>query len=254
MADSVFAKAAQYVRYRTVFRTHRDVEQYRQVRDHPERCDGPVPLRVRGASEPLFCRPHTMDPITLWDSLYVGFHLPVMPLERPAVILDLGANAGYTAASFAMRYPTARVIAVEMDADNAAACAANVAQFGSRCTVINAAIWSSSGTVNYGGANVHDFAIGAGQQTAPAMTIDEVLNRWDIPEVDYLKMDIEGAEASVLRPPLSWASRVRALSVEVHPPATMAGCRSMLTEAGFACETHPIHRAGLVARRPTPGL
>jgi FkbM family methyltransferase len=137
-----------------------------------------------------------------------------------------------------------------MDPDNAAACAANLAQFGNRCTVINAAIWSTSGTVSYGGANVHDLAVGAGQHTAPAMTIDEVLNRWGISEVDYLKMDIEGAEASVLRPPLLWAPRVRALSVEVHPPATMAGCRSMLTEAGFACASHPIHHSGLVARRP----
>lgn len=254
MPDSVFAKVAQYVRYRSVFQTHRDVEHYRLVRDHPERCAGPVSLCVRGASEPLLCRPHTMDPITLWDSLYVGFHLPPEPLERPAVILDLGANVGYTAVSFAMRYPTARIIAVEMDADNAAVCAANLAQFGNRCTVINAAIWSSSGTVSYGGANVHDLAVGAGGRTATAMTIDEILDRWGIPEVDYLKMDIEGAEASVVRPPLLWARRVRALSVEVHPPATMDSCRSMLIDAGFACVTHPIHHASLVARRPTPGV
>lgn len=250
--DSVFDKAAQYVRYRRVFQSHRDVAQYRLVRDHPERCAGPVSLRVRGVREPLLCRPHTMDPITLWDTFYIGFHLPSAPLDRAAVILDLGANVGYTAASFAMRYPTARILAVEMDAGNAAACQANLAQFATRCTVINAAIWSSSGTVHYGGANVHDFAVGAGRQTATAMTIDEILDRWGIGEVDYLKMDIEGAEASVLRPPLSWASRVRALNLEVHPPATMAGCRSMLRESGFTCAAHPLHHAGLVARRSLP--
>jgi FkbM family methyltransferase len=250
----IFAtKLLQYARYRTVFKSHRDIELYRQVRDHPERCDGPVRLGIRGVAEPLFCRPQTMDAITLWDAFFYAYHLPVPGMHVSSVILDLGANAGYTAASLATRYPRARVIAVEMDADNAAVCARNVAQFGDRCEVIHAAIWSAGGSVTYGGGNVHDFAIGAGSatssRTAPAITVDEVMDQRSIAAVDYVKMDIEGAEASVLRPPISWAARVNSLSLEVHPPATFDWCRDVLTDAGFICSAHPNHPAGLIAAR-----
>jgi hypothetical protein len=66
---SVARKLVQNGKYRTVFKTHRDVERYRQVRDHPERFDAPVRLGIRGIAQPLLCRPRTMDAITLWDGL-----------------------------------------------------------------------------------------------------------------------------------------------------------------------------------------
>ena len=249
----VAGKLVQYGKYRSVFKTHRDVELYRQVRDHPERFDAPVRLGIRGIAEPLLCRPRTMDPITLWDALYLAYHLPLPSMHVESVILDLGANAGYTGASFATRFPRARVIAVEMDADNAAICAQNLAQFGDRVEVIHAGIWSASGSVSYSGGNVHDFAIGAtggrSVRTAPAITIDQVLDRAALAEVDYLKMDIEGAEASVLQPPISWARRVRNMTLEVHPPATFDCCRQALTGQGFHCTPHPQHPAGMVATR-----
>jgi hypothetical protein len=37
--------------------------------------------------------------------------------------------------------------------------------------------------------------------------------------VDVVKVDLEGAEASILTRNTDWASRVRAISVEVHPPS-----------------------------------
>jgi FkbM family methyltransferase len=251
-ADS-FGRIGQYLQYRTVFKSHRDVTAYRAVRDHPERFTEAVPLTLRAVpARPLWCRPNTMDPITLWDAFFRGYHLPTFPLPHARTILDLGANAGYTAASFAAEYPNATIVAVEMDADNASLCERNVEQFGSRCRVLHAAIWSTSGPILYGGNNVHDYSIGSGghsTRTTEATTIEDLLDRLELTQVDYLKMDIEGAEASVLRSPIRWASRVRSLSVEVHPPATMEQCRHDLIENGFDCRVHPQHPSSLVARR-----
>ncbi len=251
---SVFGRVRQYLEYRTVFRSHRDVEAYRRVRDHPDRCAGPVALHLRAVPQgPLYCRPGTMDPITLWDAYQAGYHLPTFALPAPRLILDLGANVGYTAASLAARYPTARVLAVEMDAENAALCAQNLAPFGTRCEVIHAAVWVEPGAIAYAGGDVHAYAIlpgaAAGARTAPAVTIDGLLQRFPGEVADYIKMDIEGAEAEVLRPPLAWASRVKSLSLEVHPPATIERCRSALAAHGFACHVHPAHPHSLVARR-----
>ena len=250
------SRIVQYLEYRKVFKSHRDIGAYRAVRDHPERFTEAVALSLRAVPNgPLWCRPNTMDPITLWDAFFYGVHLPTFPLTHARTILDLGANAGYTAASFAAKYPDATVVAVEMDADNASICTRNVGQFGGRCHVIHKAIWSTRGTVSYGGNNVHNYSIASPSESslsAEASMLDDILDRLELHEVDYLKMDIEGAEASVLQSPIRWASRVLNMSVEVHPPATMQECRDVLVQHGFECRIHPQHPRSLVARRPQP--
>jgi FkbM family methyltransferase len=255
----VIARLRQYAQYRSVFRTHQDVLAYRRVRDYPQQCTGPVPLGIRGLREaPLLCRPRTMDPITLWDAFHAGYHLPDFELPDRCTILDLGANAGYTAASFAIRYPRARIVAVEMDEDNAALCARNVAQFGTRCQVVHAAVWSEPGAITYGGGNVHDYSVlsttGSRLKTARAVTIGGLLTELQIERVDYLKMDIEGAEGPVLHDAREWAPRVLSLSVEVHPPCTIGECKAALEREGFSCRIHGTHSCALIAtRRPSRG-
>jgi hypothetical protein len=59
-------------------------------------------------------------------------------------------------------------------------------------------------------------------------------------DVDYAKMDIEGAEREVLRSGQSWAPRVRAIKVEIHPPYTAQACEDDLRALGF--ETQIEHR------------
>jgi len=193
-----------------------------------------------------------MDPITLWDAFFERYHLPDFPLPDACTIVDLGANAGYTAASFASIYPGAKIIAVEMDAANAALCSKNLAQFGDRCRVVHAAIWSRSGTIAYDGNNVHSYSIGAASGvslSAPALTIEQLFDDFGLDQVDYLKMDIEGAEAQVLQPQMVWPRRVRNLSVEVHPPATLDGCKALLAAHGFSATLHGRHASALIARK-----
>src|SRR5215831_16573180 len=116
-----------------------------------------------------------------------------------------------------------------MDTDNAALCARNLAPFGQRCKVLHAAVWSTSGEIEYyddslhlSGHSISDLGrhFGGSRKRATAMTIDEILSRFNASQVDYLKMDIEGAEFEVFRGPMGWARRVRSLGVEIHPPAT----------------------------------
>jgi len=193
-----------------------------------------------------------MDPITLWDALYWKYHLPNFPLVAPTTIVDLGANAGYAAANLAATYPSATIIAVEMDAANASLCARNLAQFGERCRVVQAAVWSETGSISYSGSNVHSYSVhdhSGGAKVAPAITLPQLFTDQGVEHVDYLKMDIEGAEAEVLASPTGWIERVQNISLEVHPPATLEGCRARLNDLGFVTEIHRHHPSALVARR-----
>jgi Methyltransferase FkbM domain len=64
-------------------------------------------------------------------------------------------------------------------------------------------------------------------------------------QVDYVKMDVEGAEEQLLRSD-DWSECVRAIKVEVHEPYTVDDCRSDLHRLGFlvrlddACSTSVI--------------
>jgi Methyltransferase FkbM domain len=61
--------------------------------------------------------------------------------------------------------------------------------------------------------------------------------------VDYVKVDIEGGERELLQDRTGWASRIRAIKVEVHPPYTCDACEEDLTRLGFETRVDPRHRA-----------
>lgn len=207
----------------------------------------PVELRVRGLPFALLCRPGTSDGDVLWDTFGEGFHRPPVTLAPDSTILDLGANVGYTAVDLAARHPGARVIAVELDEENAALAARNLRPFGERCVVVRAAVWSRDGEVAYDGDSawgLHVVPGGAETRRTPALRVSTLLGRLALDWVDYVKMDIEGAEEEVLGDD-GWLKNVGSIKVEIHPPATLESCASALRSAGFHVVRDPRHTAGL---------
>jgi FkbM family methyltransferase len=171
------------------------------------------------------------------------------------VILDLGANVGYTMVDFALRHPTARVIGVELDRDNAVLASRNVAPFGGRCTVLHSAVWTANGTVRYGMGVPPEgewgYRVGGGAEEAPAVRVETLLDRLGVGRVAFLKMDIEGAELELFSDGAAWLSRVDALYVEVHsshrtPSEALA---PVLERAGLRTRPHPAQAKGLSASR-----
>lgn len=242
-----------------VFATMEDVRRYRALREGRGEGAALVPLHVRGlAGEPMYARPGTTDAKVLWDVFHHGYHMPPRGWQRVRRILDLGANVGYSAADLAARFPRAEIVAIEMDAANAAMCARNTSHLGERCRVIEAAVWSRCGEIVYGGDEawslsvrdaLNDSASPSTGRVARAMTIDQILDEagWDT--VDFVKMDIEGAESEVLRCADGWMNRVRSMKIELHPPAEFEACRRVLTSHGFHCKRDRRHPNAIVSMR-----
>jgi len=260
MILAALSKARWLGRHLRVFCTLRDVLAFRRLRKNPAACPPMVPLCLRQAGgAALYCRPGTSDPMVLWDTFWHKYHLPPVQLPKNAVILDLGANVGYTTAHLAARYPGARVIAVEMDAANAELATRNTASFSDRCHVLHAAVWPEDGQVLYTGDSewgfrVCDSHLSDGQQamSAPAFSVETIIRKYDLQRIDYVKMDIEGAEAILLKSHAEWLRQVYSMNVEVHSPATMQGCADALTRMGFDCRRHPAHVHCVTAIRCHP--
>lgn len=140
-------------------------------------------------------------------------------IKRDSVIVDVGAADGYSALGFASLAASGRVIAFEPDQDAAALFRRNM-------------------ELNPGLARrVVLVPSAAGVASHETLALDDYLQHHGI-RADFVKIDVEGAEAAVL----SGAARLLRderpdLLVEVHSPAAEAECSTLLIAAGYSCET-----------------
>ena len=197
-----------------------------------------IQIAVPGSRARLFLRLGTTD-IYVFNSIYregqYGWDFPV----TPRVIVDAGAYTGLSTAFFAMRYPDARIIAIEPDEQNFELLLQNTASF-SNVRAIRAALWSESGSVSLVDPGVGSWGFrlnvsvdssGAAERTLAepsaksirAITVADVLREYRLERIDLLKVDIEGSEKEVFVSSDPWIGYVDAICLELHD-RFKAGC------------------------------
>lgn len=121
----------------------------------------------------------------------------------PAVIVDLGANAGQASRFFRSRYPDARIIAVEPDPSTFAHLRRNLGDDGNAVTR-QVAVTAAPGEVRLrrflDASWMTQVTEGGDDDTVAVagMTLDDVLTEEGVDRVGLLKVDIEGLEIDVL--------------------------------------------------------
>lgn len=211
----------------------------------------PVTVRPRQLGRrrvPL--RPATSDAKVMRETFLGEYHLPLTWFDAD-VVVDLGANLGLTSAHYAERWPDARVISVEPQPYLAGVAAELLASYGARCTVVQAAIWTEDGTISFSvepGVEFGGHVVpGGADDRVPAVSLNSLLR--ECPRVDFLKMDIEGAEASVLRTHTEWTRRVERISVECHGDYTVERCMNDLVRLGYRTTLDSRHIASVFGER-----
>jgi FkbM family methyltransferase len=221
-----------------------------------------VGLRLRPlGGRTVLVRPSTSDVDTVWGTFARGYHRPPHELagRRLGLIFDLGANIGLTMADLAVRFPEARIVGIELDAENVLLARANLAPWRDRCEVVHAAAWTADTEAFYAPLPGHTAGhrIGGtgsaspeGTVPVPAFSLDTLLDR-HAPgrRVDYLKMDVEGAESALLGEAVEWARRVECITVEVHDPYRVDECERDLRALGFETRTDPRHWGCVIGLR-----
>jgi FkbM family methyltransferase len=209
----------------------------------PEGSGGQVAIAIRElGGRSVWVRPGTADRWALRCAFAKGtkYHLPPASVTNPQVIWDLGANVGLTMVHFAHMFPEAQVVGVELEPGNAALCRRNVEQWNGRCEVIDAAVWTEDGVISYDADEDDEqsfrIARGGGEPAnaeAAALSLNTLLEKTSGDRVDFVKMDIEGAERDVLRENTEWIAQVDAIKVEVHQPYSIEECAADLEAHGF---------------------
>jgi FkbM family methyltransferase len=186
------------------------------------------PVRLKGVSNALYARLGSSDFLVI-DELFFRREYDFLfakTCDDVKLVVDLGANCGYSTVLWLTHFPQARVIAVEPDPSNLAVLRRNVASFGGedRVRIIPACAAGHSRSVrlNRSGQeweySMADGDDGAGQPVA-ALTMTEILaSCGEEGPIDLLKCDIEGAERELFESAGAWLPRVQTMLVEVHAP------------------------------------
>lgn len=237
---TLFRKLQSISKYLQVFSSPIDVLKFRKV--YKANTDGkPVSLRIKEADHSVLCRPNTTDAQVLWDVFYRKYAIAPIKLSDDAVILDFGSNVGYTMIHFAHNHPNARIFGFEMDYDNFQLAKKNLEKLSGRCKIHHAAVWHKDEQIKYDGEKAWGFRIIDDDNTKTDKTIiaytpESIIKMLDLKKIDYVKMDIEGAEKKVLENSDKWIYHVKSIKVEVHPPNTMEECIELLKKVGFNCK------------------
>ncbi len=214
-------------------------------------------MRSKHTKFALMCRPDSSD-IRVFDQI---FHMReyrcLDDVGSAELIIDCGANVGYSAAYFLSRYPESRLVAVEPDPQNFKVLQANVKDFGARATCICSGIWSSptglvfaAETLVQGkewGRTVRQAAFGEAPDVM-AIDIGSILERDGAKRISILKIDIEGSEAAVFSEHFEkWIDKVDNLVIELHGPDCAEVFNKAIAGRGF----HVTHCDELtVCKRP----
>lgn len=204
-------------------------------------------VRSRYAAFPLVCRRGTSD-LDVFGQIFSHREYRCLDSVRDAgLIIDCGANVGFSSAYFLTQYPTAEVIAVEPDSGNFAALQRNLAPYGSRAKPLRAGIWwRSAGLMVTDSAYAGDgreWARGVREATGGetpevhAVDIGTLFDKSGHDRISILKIDIEGSEEAVFAAPCPWLERVDNLVIELHGPSCETSFRRALDGHGFKMST-----------------
>lgn len=196
-------------------------------------------------------------------------YLQFADLKEGQVVFDIGAYAGVTSIIFAeLVGPKGHVYAFEADELNHQCAQANILAAGkSNITLMRKAIWSHnqgllfSNEGSMGSSAVGITGGGRGKETlVPSTTLENFLKETGLEKVDFIKLDIEGAELEVLK--MSAATLRRSGAKLIIEPHRIAGrlitgdCCDLLRTAGFRVHVREKTQGSeaLIEAEPEPHL
>lgn len=167
--------------------------------------------------------------------------------DSPSII-DCGAHIGLASLFFAEQYPKARLQVFEADPEIAVMCDANLKAFGCQDFTVEAkAAWISNDGVSF--SNSRDDSGHVGDDGADTITVPSVRLKTLIESgpVDLLKLDIEGAEYTVLEDCGDSLKSVGRMVIEAHimrpEEGRLGALLAQLETLDFQYVLHDLHHA-----------
>jgi FkbM family methyltransferase len=211
-------------------------------------------LISKDAQFPLRCRANTSDADVFTQIFIDREYACLNDLANVDLIVDCGANVGYSSAYFLTRFPKCQVICVEPDLSNFNLLKENLAPYKERVKLIRSGIWSHATGLKIletpyrdgreWSAQVRECQPGEVAQMQ-AIDISTILKESGFDKISILKMDIEGAETVVFTSNYeSWLSLVDNMAIELHDDTSFGPASDLVMNAISAHKSFDVSIVG----------
>jgi FkbM family methyltransferase len=182
----------------------------RSLKYSPEGKEGIFELRGRkihfkNGSELLY----SLKEIYIDEIYKIGFD------TKTPYILDCGANIGLSILYLKELFPSARITGFEPDDSNFSLLQKNTADL-ENVTILKKAVWKENGVIQFASeGSLSSKIVSEGESqtiSIPSVRLRDYLTE----DIDFLKLDIEGAEYEVLKDCGDALSQVKNLFIEYH--------------------------------------
>ena len=190
-----------------------------------------IKINLPESNGPITLRPNTSD-MDVFQQIFINEEYKFAIDRDPEVIIDAGANIGLASIYYSIKYPETKVIAIEPESSNYGLLKENIKHY-PNISSTQKALWHTNTILKISNPNDYKFSFrveeSVGSQEVLSITIEELMEQYELPFIDILKMDIEGAEKEVFSSQPNWLSRVGMIAIELHDKIK-AGCsRSFYT-------------------------
>ena len=164
------------------------------------------------------------------------------------IIFDCGANIGTSCLFYKIMYPNAKILAFEADPAICNVLSDNVNAFSMNVELVGAAVWNKDGEIELNiegadGASVVAVNNSSNLTKVKSVRLRDWITRYSL--IDFLKMDIEGAEYEVIMDCKEVLHKINYLFVEYHSiagqPQNLDEILSTISSAGFRYILVPVH-------------
>lgn len=170
----------------------------------------------------LIIREGTSDKSVFYQ-IFVDENYDYQYTNEPKIILDIGANVGYTSVYYAQKFPNAQIYCLEPDIDNFRVLQKNVSRY-PNIKACNGALYDKDMYLYIYDPGLGEWGFQVSEtpsntsKKVSSYSFESLLKLWNIQNqnIDILKLDIEGSEKEVFEANTDFLNKVKVLFIETH--------------------------------------
>lgn len=209
-----------------------------------------VSLRIQNYLEPIHLRQKTTDR-DVFTQIFVDKEYDFFPSKLdPRIIIDGGANVGFSSLFFAHLYPKANIFAIEPEKSNFRMLVENTKNY-ERIFSIHAALWNRNCDLYINNRGVGEWGFRMSEEEdvkndrIPGLTIMDIIDKYAKSDhIDILKLDVEGSEKELFESNYEgWINKVDNIIIELHD-RFKRGCSEAFFKVVKSNNFHIVKRNG----------